>query len=135
MVTQRDMRVLSRHRTRTGKTVEWIVTLAPFALIVLANLNLHLSAQMADNSGRTFGELVGIWLNGVENGQRYLGSFVIAIELFRTAVIQAISALVLAGMAYLYIAGQRMHERILQTIENLGDSAGDTDAHESDRDS
>lgn len=134
MVTQRDIRVLSRHRTRLGKAIEWLVTLAPIVMIVLANLNLHLASQLADDSGRTFGELIGIWLHGVENGARYRGTFVMAIELFRIAVIEALAALVLAGMAYLYISGQRMNERILETIESCGGAVDDDEEQETDAD-
>ncbi len=132
MVTERDIRVLSRHRTRLGKAIEWVVTLAPIAMIVLANLNLHLAAQLTDDSGRRFGELVGIWLHGVENGAQYRGTFVMAMQLFRTAGIQAVSALVLAGMAYLYISSQRMNERVLETIEDDGRQTEDDGEQEAD---
>jgi hypothetical protein len=120
MLSESDIRTLRSSDSTWGKTVDWVITILPVGLLVLANINLHLASKMASEAGESLAGVLHVWLRGVDGGVRYSGTFVMALDLFRSALMQLISALVLVVVAYSYGTSRRMTARIAGTLRECG---------------
>jgi hypothetical protein len=120
MLTEKDIASLKRHETLVGKTVDWIVAIVPMCLIVLADINLQIAAKIGGDVGYGLGALVGVWLDGVDPDTLYSGTFLIALDLFKSAVVELAAAVVLAIMALGYHRTRATNLRVLAQLRQAG---------------
>lgn len=120
MLTNKDLASLRRHESQVGKIIEWLVILSPIVVVIVANLYLQRAVLLSAQGDEPFSQVPLTWLRGFDARESYSGIFVSAVEDFRTAVILAMWAVAFAGIAWLYIATQRMNERIVETLEDHG---------------
>ena len=66
MITQKDIRALTFHRTRFGRIATWIVFIFPIFCFIMGALNLHVAAKIGRYSGHDLGSLFHSWFKGVE---------------------------------------------------------------------
>ncbi|MFC1451906.1 hypothetical protein ACFLSJ_01015 [Verrucomicrobiota bacterium] len=119
MITERDIRFLSRARSKT--TIRFANGALAFALltcIVVGILNLNLAAKYARVEGMSFGELVNAWTDGWDSQKHYSGVYCRANERLCTGLMQMVLALcfVLPVWIGANVRWAR-HRRILAFIE------------------
>lgn len=116
MVTEKDMKVLSFHRTRMGKIGGWVLLFVPVVFVSGVVVHLKLSQMIGSWEGYTLLELFKGW-GGVDFTRQYSGVYLAATRHLSSAMLAFGLGLVSAVFVYGYRVQVRRHERILNALE------------------
>ena len=120
MITENDIKALTRHETRLGKIANWAVVVAPICLVLASILNLHLASRIGSNVGFDLIQLFQSWIEGIDLNKQYSGIVLKSMERLTTALLQIGFAVVLSILAYAYHKRRKMDVRILETLKCCG---------------
>ncbi|MGA1871380.1 MAG: hypothetical protein ACMUJM_22855 [bacterium] len=118
MITKKDIRALSAHKTRLGKISGWVIIILPFFFLIIGVLNLRLAAKIGGYSGYDLKTLSYNWYKGIEVNKQYSGIYLKAMDRFSIAVFDFGTALILSIVVLTLHKTKRMYSRILETLEN-----------------
>ena len=116
MITDKDIKALSRYQSLSGKIVNWAILLAPIFLLIVAFLNLYAASKIGSYEGFNLTQLFISWLEGIDVEAQYSGMYLKAMERLMTALLQIGSALLFSIFAYSYRNRKKMDERILEAL-------------------
>jgi len=120
MITDKDIQVLRRHESRSGRIANSAVVIAPVFSVVMGALNLHLASRIGSIAGVDLVQLFQSWIEGVDVNSQYSGLYLKAMGRLTTAVLQFGFAIILAIIAYGYHTRRKMDARILGTLKRSG---------------
>ena len=118
MITEKDIKVLSRYQTRSGKIANWAIVIAPIFFLIVAFLNLYAASKIGSYEGFNLTQLFISWIEGIDVKAQYSGIDLKAMERLTTALLQIGFALIFSIFAYIYRNRKKMDERILETLIN-----------------
>ena len=116
MITEKDYKTLTQHRTRNGKIVKWILYCSPFFFIVMAAINLKYASIFGNLEGYTLSSLFESWIDGLVPQKQYSGIYLKAIGRLEMAVLNIGSTMIMVSIAYYYNFRSKLHDRILATL-------------------
>lgn len=100
MITQKDIKALTFHRTRFGRIATWIVFILPIFCFIMGALNLHVAARIGRYSGHDLGSLFHSWFKGVEVDKQYTGLYLKAMDRLTTALLGFGTGFILSIVAF-----------------------------------
>ena len=120
MITEKDIKALRRHQSRSGRIASWAVVIAPVFLVVMGVLNLHLASKIGSIAGVDLVQLFQSWIAGVNVNTQYSGLYLKAMERLTTALLHFCFAIILFIFAYGYHSRRKLDSRILGTLKRSG---------------
>ena len=118
MITEKDIKALSRYQTRSGKIANWAIVIFPIFLLIVAFLNLYVASKIGSSEGFNLIQLFIGWIEGIDVKTQYSGIYFKAMERLTTALLQIGFALICSIFAYFYHNRKKMDERILESLKN-----------------
>jgi len=122
MVTENDIKTLSRYQTRSGKIMNWAMVIVPIFFFTMALLNLYVASKIGMSEGFDLSQLFRSWIGGIDVNAQYSGTFLAAMGRFTTALLHIGMTLILSVFAYAYYKRKKMDERILDTLRKINKS-------------
>ena len=120
MITEKDIKTLKYHETRSGKITSIALIALPILLIIVGVLNLYIASRYGSNVKVDLFQLIQNWFEGIDVTKQYTGMYLKAMERLETAFLDFGLALILAPLSYGFHKIRKMYSRILKSLTNNG---------------